>query len=145
MTEYSVIRTECGQRNKMLNTRCCSSLDDLPIEILTQIIVMLGSKKMYAAEEECDVFKQASLDMFEGMDPKDLKDDVFTHKCATHKNVEAIVISLNIGVEECFGKGNFDLEMSLLGDAGDKDHLEAIYFLGMIRISRGPPRCDEVN
>ena len=45
---------------------------------------------MYAAREESGVFKEASLHMFEGMGPKDLNVDVFIHKYATHKNVEAM-------------------------------------------------------
>nr|KAJ0204506.1 hypothetical protein LSAT_V11C500289820 [Lactuca sativa] len=137
----------------MSNVRCCSSLDDLPAEILTRIIVMLGSesakdiistiicsKKMYAAGEEIDVFKEVSLHMFEGMSPKDLKVDLFIHKYASYKNSYPMYRQ---GVEECFFKGNFDLGMSLLYDEGDKDHLETIYLLGMICISRGPHGCDE--
>nr|KAJ0211500.1 hypothetical protein LSAT_V11C400180250 [Lactuca sativa] len=80
---------------------------------------MLGSKKMFVAGEESDVFKEPSLHMFEGTGPKDLKAD------------------------ECFCKGNFNLGMSFLGDVGDKDHLEVIYLLMMIRITRGPPGYDE--
>ena len=33
--------------------------------------------------------------------------------------------------------------MTLLRQAADEDHLETIYFLGMIYISRGPHQCDE--
>ncbi|CAI9265874.1 unnamed protein product [Lactuca saligna] len=46
--------------------------------------------------------------------------------------------------DECFYYGNFDLGMTLLRQAVDEDHLEAIYLLGMIYISRGPHQCDEV-
>lgn len=38
---------------------------------------------------------------------------------------------------------NFDLGMSLLRDVGDTYHLEEIDLLGMIRVSRWPPGCDE--
>ncbi|CAI9297737.1 unnamed protein product [Lactuca saligna] len=34
--------------------------------------------------------------------------------------------------------------LTLLRQAVDEDHLEAIYLLGMIYISRGPHQCDEV-
>nr|KAJ0214268.1 hypothetical protein LSAT_V11C400185720 [Lactuca sativa] len=81
----------------MSNTICCSSLDDLPVEILTRIVVMLGLEfekdiiyTMYVAWEESEVFKEASLHMFEGMGPKDLNVDVFIHKWAAHKNVDAM-------------------------------------------------------
>nr|KAJ0213390.1 hypothetical protein LSAT_V11C400181490 [Lactuca sativa] len=44
---------------------------------------------------------------------------------------------------ECFYMDNFDLGMSLLRDVGDTYHLEEIDLLGMIRVSRWPPGCDE--
>nr|KAJ0205236.1 hypothetical protein LSAT_V11C500244430 [Lactuca sativa] len=120
----------------MSNTRCCSSLDDLPVEILTRIIVMLGSKKMYVAGEESEVFKEASLHMVEGICPKELKVDLFIYKCSSHKNVD-FMYRQGVVCEKCFCNEHFDLGMSLLHDVGDKDHLEAIYLLGMICISRG--------
>nr|KAJ0207280.1 hypothetical protein LSAT_V11C500261090 [Lactuca sativa] len=45
--------------------------------------------------------------------------------------------------DECFYYGNFDLGLSLLRQAANEDHLEAIYLLGMIYISREPHHCDE--
>ncbi|CAI9302586.1 unnamed protein product [Lactuca saligna] len=45
--------------------------------------------------------------------------------------------------EECFYYGHFDLGLSLLRQVANEDHLEAIYLLGMICISRGPHQCDE--
>nr|KAJ0227577.1 hypothetical protein LSAT_V11C100042170 [Lactuca sativa] len=88
----------------MSNTTCFSSLDDLPVEILTRIIVILGSESA--------------------------KDIISTRICLKKD-------------EDCFCNDNFDFGMSLLGEAGDEDRLEAIYLLGMIRISRGPPKSDE--
>nr|KAJ0192872.1 hypothetical protein LSAT_V11C800418290 [Lactuca sativa] len=52
---------------RMSNTRSCSSLDDLPIEILSRIILMLGSKKMYAVRGDPQVFRTASLHMIKGI------------------------------------------------------------------------------
>lgn len=43
---------------------------------------------MYSVGEEGEVFQEASLHMFEGVGPKDLKDYLFIHKCAAHKNVD---------------------------------------------------------
>nr|KAJ0187230.1 hypothetical protein LSAT_V11C900489720 [Lactuca sativa] len=136
----------------MSNTRCCNSLDDLLVEILTQIIVLLGlesakdiistricSKKMYSTGEESEVFKEASLEMFQGMGRKDLKADVFIHKCAAHKYPD---VMSRQRAEECFCNDNFDFGMSLLGETADEHRLEAIYLLGMIRISRGPSESD---
>ncbi|CAI9269108.1 unnamed protein product [Lactuca saligna] len=45
--------------------------------------------------------------------------------------------------DECFYYDNFDLGLTLLRQAVDEDHLEEIYLLGMIYISRGPHQCDE--
>nr|KAJ0219948.1 hypothetical protein LSAT_V11C200063560 [Lactuca sativa] len=76
--------------------------------------------------------------MFEGMGPKNLKVDLFIRTYALHNNIEAM---FRQGI--CFYYDNFDLGMTLLRQAADEDHLEAIYLLGMIYISRGPHQCDE--
>nr|KAJ0192500.1 hypothetical protein LSAT_V11C800439730 [Lactuca sativa] len=73
----------------MLNTRCCSSLDDLPVEILSWITGRNIQKTSYLQEF-------AFLRMFEGIGPKDLNVDVFIHKYATHKNVEAMYRQVKI-------------------------------------------------
>nr|KAJ0223936.1 hypothetical protein LSAT_V11C200062240 [Lactuca sativa] len=72
---------------------------------------------MYEAGGDPQVYRIACIDMFEGMGPKNLKVDYL--------------------YDECFYYGNFDLELTLLRQAADEDHLEAIYLLGMIYISRG--------
>nr|KAJ0192333.1 hypothetical protein LSAT_V11C800438950 [Lactuca sativa] len=46
--------------------------------------------------------------------------------------------------DECFYYGNFDLGLSLLRQVANEDHLETIYILGMICISRRSHQCDEV-
>nr|KAJ0197269.1 hypothetical protein LSAT_V11C700367820 [Lactuca sativa] len=91
---------------RMLNTRSCCSLNDIPIENLIQIIVIVGSesakdiistrlwsKKMHEAGGDPQVFRTTSLHIIEGI--------------------------------------------------ADEDHFEAIYLLGMIYISRGPPQCNQ--
>nr|KAJ0196407.1 hypothetical protein LSAT_V11C700342590 [Lactuca sativa] len=79
------------------------------------------------------------------MGHKNLKDDLFIHACALHNNIEAMFRKGIVCVvsDECFYYGNFDLGMTFLRQATDEDHLEAIYFLGMIYISRGPHQCHE--
>nr|KAJ0205569.1 hypothetical protein LSAT_V11C500261310 [Lactuca sativa] len=104
----------------MLNTACCGSWDDLPIELLSRIIVI--SKKIYVVGGDHEVFRTTSLDMIEGMSPKHRNSVVFIRICAKHNNIEAIYRQ---------------------GVAVDEYHLEAIYLIGMIYISRGPPQCDE--
>nr|KAJ0214417.1 hypothetical protein LSAT_V11C400227040 [Lactuca sativa] len=93
---------------------------------------------MYEVGGDPQVFRTTCLDMIEGMGPKDLKADLFIRTCALHNNIEAM---FRKGM--CFYYGNFDLGLTLLRQAADEDHLKAIYLLGMIYISRGPPQCDE--
>nr|KAJ0215895.1 hypothetical protein LSAT_V11C300106850 [Lactuca sativa] len=95
---------------------------------------------MCEAGGDPQVYTTACIGMFEGMGPKNLKAALFIHKCALHNNIEAM---FRQGIDECFYYGNFDLGMTLLRQAADEDHLEAIYFLGMIYISKGPHQCDE--
>nr|KAJ0191976.1 hypothetical protein LSAT_V11C800446410 [Lactuca sativa] len=76
---------------------------------------------MYEAEGDPQVFRTTCIDMIEGMGPK---------------------IRMLID-DECFYYGNFDLGLSLLRQAVNEDHLEAVYLLGMIYISREPHKCDE--
>nr|KAJ0215213.1 hypothetical protein LSAT_V11C300126980 [Lactuca sativa] len=133
-------------------TRSCRSLDDLPLEIFIWIFVVLGSefvkdivstrlcsKKMYEAWGDPQVFRTACIDMIDGMGPKNLNADSFIRTCALHNNIEAM---FRLGIEECFYYGHFDLGLSFLRHAANEDHLEAIYLLGMIYISRGPHQCD---
>nr|KAJ0202795.1 hypothetical protein LSAT_V11C500279350 [Lactuca sativa] len=117
----------------MSNTRSCCSLDDLPLEILSRIFVVLGGG-------DPQVFRTACINMIEGMGPKNLNVDSFIRRCALHNNIEAM---FRQGIDECFYYGNLDLGSSLLRQAANEDHLEAIYLLGMIYISRGPHQCDE--
>ncbi|CAI9261633.1 unnamed protein product [Lactuca saligna] len=100
--------------------------------ILEQLV--LSSKKMYEVRSDPQVYRTSCINMFEGMGPKTLKADSFIHTCALHNNIEAMYRQGNYG--------NFDLGLTLLRKA-DEDHLEAIYLLGMIYISRGPHQCDE--
>ncbi|KAL7587457.1 hypothetical protein Lser_V15G39927 [Lactuca serriola] len=100
----------------------------------------LCSKKMYEGGGDPQVYRTACIDMFEGMGTKNLKVDLFIRTCALHNNIEAM---FRQGIDECFYYGNFDLGMTLLRQAADEVHLEAIYFLGMIYISRWPHQCDE--
>nr|KAJ0190689.1 hypothetical protein LSAT_V11C800440590 [Lactuca sativa] len=102
----------------MSNTRSRRSLNDLPLEILSRIFVVLGSKKIYEVGDDPQVFRTACVDMIEGMSPKNQNVDSFICTCALHNNIEAI-------------------------EAANEDHLEAIYFLGMVYISRGPHQCDK--
>nr|KAJ0221340.1 hypothetical protein LSAT_V11C200065060 [Lactuca sativa] len=74
--------------------------------------------------------------MFEDMGPKNLKTGLFIRTCAMHKII--CVVS-----DECFYYDNFDLGLTLLRQAADEYLFEAIYFLGMIYISKGPHQCDE--
>nr|KAJ0188837.1 hypothetical protein LSAT_V11C900501680 [Lactuca sativa] len=137
----------------MSNTRSRRSLDDLPLDILSRIFVVLGtesakdivsarlcSKKMYEAGGDPQVYRTTCIDMFEGMGPKNLKVDLFICTCALHNNIESM---FKQGVDECFYYGNFDLGLTLLRQAANEDHLEAIYLIGMIYISRGSHQCDE--
>nr|KAJ0185302.1 hypothetical protein LSAT_V11C900455480 [Lactuca sativa] len=128
----------------MSNTTSRRSLDDLPLEILSRIFVVLGSKKMYEAGGDPQVYRTACIDMFEGMGPKNLKVDFVIRTCALHNNIEAMFRQGIVCVVSCFYYDNFNLRLTLLRQATDEDHLEAIYFLGMIYISRGPHQCDEV-
>nr|KAJ0191832.1 hypothetical protein LSAT_V11C800436930 [Lactuca sativa] len=95
---------------------------------------------MYEGGGDPQVYRTACIDMFEGMGTKNLKVDLFIRTCALHNNIEAM---FRQGIDECFYYGNFDLGMTLLRQAADEVHLEAIYFLGMIYISRWPHQCDE--
>ncbi|XP_023759352.1 uncharacterized protein LOC111907778 [Lactuca sativa] len=137
----------------MSNTRSHYSLDDLAQEILSRIFVVLGaesakdivsarlsSNKMYEAGGDPQVYRTTCMDMFEGMGPKNLKADLFIRTCALHNNIEAI---FRQGIDECFCYGNFGLGLTLLRQVAYEDHLEAIYLLGIIHISRGPHLCDE--
>nr|KAJ0221978.1 hypothetical protein LSAT_V11C200065160 [Lactuca sativa] len=103
----------------MSNTRSFRSLDDLPLEILCQIFVVLGSefakdfvsarlysKKMYEAGGDPQVFRTTCIDIIEGMGPKTLKGDSFVCTCALHNNIEAM---FRQGIDECFYYGNLDL------------------------------------
>nr|KAJ0201776.1 hypothetical protein LSAT_V11C600300800 [Lactuca sativa] len=74
------------------------------------------------------------------MGPKNQNDDSFIRTCALHNNIEAL---FRQGIDECFYYGNFDLGLSLLRQAANEDHLQAIYLLGMIYISRESHQCDE--
>nr|KAJ0218405.1 hypothetical protein LSAT_V11C300136950 [Lactuca sativa] len=136
----------------MSNSRSRLSLDDLPLELLSRIFVVLGSESakdivsMYEARDDPQVYRITCIDMFEGMGPKTLKADSFIRTSALHYKIEAIcyiLILLFCQQHECFYYGNFDLGLTLLRKAADEDHLEAIYLLGMIYISRGPHHCDE--
>nr|KAJ0227877.1 hypothetical protein LSAT_V11C100035500 [Lactuca sativa] len=133
----------------MSNTRSRQSLDDLPLELLSQIFVVLGSKlrkpsskKMYEARGDPQVYRTACIDMFKGMGPKNLKVDLFIRTCALQNNIEAMFIQA-ILCDECFYYDNFNLGMTFLRQLEDEDYLEAIYLLGMIYISIGPHQCDE--
>nr|KAJ0218283.1 hypothetical protein LSAT_V11C300154370 [Lactuca sativa] len=119
-------------------SRC--KLDDLPLEILSQIFALLGSKKIYEAGGDSQVFTTTCIDMIEGMGPKYLNDHSFIRTCALLNN---IVVMFRQGIACCFYYGNFVLRLSLLRQAANEDHIEAIYLLGMIYISRGPHQCDE--
>nr|KAJ0224372.1 hypothetical protein LSAT_V11C100027160 [Lactuca sativa] len=79
------------------------------------------------------------------MGPINLKVDLSICTCALHNDIEAMSRQGIVCVisDECFYYGNFDLGLTLLRQAADEDHLEAIYLLGMIYISRGPHQCDE--
>nr|KAJ0202334.1 hypothetical protein LSAT_V11C600323230 [Lactuca sativa] len=128
----------------MLNTRSRCSLDDLPLEILSQIFVVLGSESakdiMYEAGGDPQVFRTTCTNMIEGMGPKNQNADSFIRTCALHNNTEDI---FRQGIACCFYYDNFDLRLSLLRQVVNEDHLEAIYLLGMIYISTGPHQCDE--
>nr|KAJ0192835.1 hypothetical protein LSAT_V11C800411920 [Lactuca sativa] len=127
----------------MSNTRSRRSLDDLPIEILSRIFIVLGlesTKDMYEVGGDPQVFRTICIEMIEGMGPKNQNVDSFICTCALHNNIEAM---FRQGIDECFYYGNFDLGLSFLRQAANEDHLEAIYLLGMIYISRGPHQCDE--
>nr|KAJ0222634.1 hypothetical protein LSAT_V11C200066370 [Lactuca sativa] len=137
----------------MFNTRSRLSLDDLPLELLSRIFVVLGSesakdivsarlcsKKMYEAGGDPQVYRATCIYMFEGMGPKTLKADSFIRTCALHNNIEAMYRK---GIDECFYYDNFDLGLTLLRKAAEEDHLEVIYLVGIIYISRGPHQCDE--
>nr|KAJ0213027.1 hypothetical protein LSAT_V11C400211970 [Lactuca sativa] len=75
----------------MLITRSRRSLDDLPLEILSQIFVVLGT---------------TCINMIEGMGPKNLNVDSFICTCALQKSIEAMFR------KECFYYGHF---VSLIG------------------------------
>nr|KAJ0204235.1 hypothetical protein LSAT_V11C500259840 [Lactuca sativa] len=77
------------------------------------------------------VYRTTCIDMFEGMGPKNLKADLFIRTCALHINIKAM-----------FRQGIVCVVS--LRQAADEDHLEAIYLLEMIYISRGPHQCGEV-
>nr|KAJ0185255.1 hypothetical protein LSAT_V11C900483000 [Lactuca sativa] len=128
----------------MSNTRSRRSFDDLPLKLLSLIFVVLGSKKMYEAGGDPKVYRTTCVDMFEGMGPKNLKAELFMRTCELHNNIEAMFRQGIVCVVSCFYYGHFDLGMTLLRQAADEDHLEEIYLLGMIYISRGPHHCDEV-
>nr|KAJ0228050.1 hypothetical protein LSAT_V11C100036140 [Lactuca sativa] len=137
--EIEIIYSNVYFVSRMSNTRSHRSLDDLPQELLSRIFVVLGSesaKDIVSARLWGDpqVYKTTCIDMFEGMGPKNLKADLFIRTCALHNNIE---------VDECFYDDNFCLGMTLLRQAADEEHLDAIYFLAMIYISRGPHQCDE--
>nr|KAJ0225743.1 hypothetical protein LSAT_V11C100038410 [Lactuca sativa] len=95
---------------------------------------------MYEAGGDPQVFRTTCIDMIEGMGPKNLNANSFIRTCALHNNIEAM---FRQGIEECFYYVHFDLGLSLLRQAANEDHLEAIYLLGMIYISRGHHQCDE--
>nr|KAJ0228459.1 hypothetical protein LSAT_V11C100049140 [Lactuca sativa] len=97
---------------------------------------------MYEAGGDPQVYRTTCIDMFEGMGPKTLKVDSFIRTCALHNNIEAIYRQ-GIICDECFYYGNFVLGLTSLRKVADEDHLEAIYFLGMIYISRGHHQCDQ--
>nr|KAJ0197773.1 hypothetical protein LSAT_V11C700367750 [Lactuca sativa] len=59
------------------------------------------------------------------MGPKNLNVDSFICTCALHNNIEAM-----------FRQG-------ILYVISNEEHIEAIYLLGMIYISRGPHQCDQ--
>nr|KAJ0211025.1 hypothetical protein LSAT_V11C400203230 [Lactuca sativa] len=130
----------------MSNTRSRHLLDDLPLELLSRIFVVLGLESakdiMYEVGGDPQVYITICIDMFEGMGPKNLKVDLFIRTCALHNNIEDMFRQGIICVE-CFYYDNFDLGMTLLRQAADENHLEAIYLLGMIYISRGPHQFDE--
>ncbi|CAI9288967.1 unnamed protein product [Lactuca saligna] len=99
---------------------------------------VFSSKNMYEAGGDPQVYRTKCIDMFEGMGPKNLKADLLIRICALHNNIEAM---FRQGIDECFYYDNFDLELTLLRQAADEDHHEAIYLLGMIYISRGHHQC----
>nr|KAJ0214010.1 hypothetical protein LSAT_V11C400214800 [Lactuca sativa] len=104
------------------------------------ISTRICSKKMYVVGGDPQVFRIISLHMIEGMGPKHLNAELFICACAVHNNIEAM---FRQGAEECLCNGNFDVGMTLLRKATDADQFEAIYFLGMIYISRGTPQYDQ--
>nr|KAJ0221637.1 hypothetical protein LSAT_V11C200066310 [Lactuca sativa] len=80
---------------------------------------------MYEAGGDPQMYRTTCIGMFEGMSPKNMKADLFIRTCA-------LIITLKPCLDkelydECFYYGNFDLEMTLLRQAADEDHLEAIY------------------
>nr|KAJ0220367.1 hypothetical protein LSAT_V11C200067960 [Lactuca sativa] len=93
---------------------------------------------MYEAGVDPQLFRTTSLHMIEGTGPKYLNANLFIRTCALHNNIEAM---FSQGM--CFCNDNFDVRMTLLRQAANEDHFEAIYLLGMIYISRGPPQCDQ--
>nr|KAJ0204270.1 hypothetical protein LSAT_V11C500286680 [Lactuca sativa] len=113
------------------NASSIQNVSNLPDEILSRITVVLGSE--YAK----DVI---SMHMIEGMGPKHRNVDLFIRTCAAHNNIVAMFIQ---GAEKCLCNGNFDVGMTLLRQLAYEDHLEAIYLLGTIYISTGPPLCDQ--
>ncbi|CAI9278459.1 unnamed protein product [Lactuca saligna] len=135
---------------RMSNTRSFRSLDDLPLELLSRISVVLGSEsakdivlKDFGGDPQ--VYRTTCIDMFEGMGPKNLEANLFIRTCALHNNIEAMFRQGIICVvsDDCFYYDNFDFGMTLLRQATNEDHLEAIYLLGMIYISRGPHQRDK--
>nr|KAJ0226885.1 hypothetical protein LSAT_V11C100023430 [Lactuca sativa] len=95
---------------------------------------------MYEVGGDPQVFRTACIDMIEGMSPKNLKADLFIRTYVLHNNIEAMFRQgiVCVILDECFYYDNFDLGLTLLRQAADEDHLETIYFLRMIYISRGP-------
>ncbi|CAI9293090.1 unnamed protein product [Lactuca saligna] len=67
--------------------------------------------------------------------------DMLNNACRKAK--AKLTLRATYSKDECFYYGNSDLGLTLLRQAAHEDHLEAIYLLGIIYISRGLHQCDE--
>nr|KAJ0208670.1 hypothetical protein LSAT_V11C400208090 [Lactuca sativa] len=100
------------------------------IEILTKHQLM----KMYKVRGDPQVFRATSLLMIDGISSKHHNADLFIRTCAVHNNIKTM---FKQGGEECLCNGNFAIGMTFLRQVAEEDHIETIYLLGMIYISRG--------
>ncbi|CAI9277008.1 unnamed protein product [Lactuca saligna] len=129
------------------------SLTHMPFEVMEKIIVDLAKISVVEAirmKSVCKFFNEAGK-----------TDEVYKHMeldglrfCGWSDQKHAVVkkriemrnpnILFRNGLDECFDYHNFDLGLTLLRQAAYEDHLEAIYLLGMVYISRVHHQCDEV-